>query len=269
MHTARLSTLLEQSRTGNLQERLSAIEALADLGAPDAVSALIELLQSPDDAVRYSAAHALATSGKHDVTSAAQALMAALSDRADIVRSEAATSLGILVYAPAANHLRERLRVDPEPLVRASAAEALGDIRDTMSVSELLSALQDEDEAVRAYAANSLGLVGAPELLRELRERVQKETSPRVRGELFAAQARLGDSEALVHFGNLLDVADSELLPALLNSLEDLFDRRTPSIPPESLDGITAALQRAAMRLPSVLAHTQQLQSAMQRHRRP
>jgi HEAT repeat protein len=77
------------------------------------------------------------------------------------------------------------LKNDPDPLVRASAAETLGDLGQEEAIAAIFVALVDTDESVRAYAANSIGLLGTPTLLPKLAAYIKSENSLRVKAELL------------------------------------------------------------------------------------
>ena len=86
----------------------------------------IRSLDSPDVAVRADAVRALVEHGES--AHVGSAIMRMLSDDDELVRSEAVDALGILVHLPALDELRAILRTDPSALVRAAAAESLGDL---------------------------------------------------------------------------------------------------------------------------------------------
>jgi HEAT repeat protein len=157
-----LARLVEACRSGPPEEQLAALERFRSLKVPEAVPAVVEALLSENAVVRSTAAGTLGRLGADASDVAGPALMAALDDDESIVRSDAADALGVLGYRPAAERIGALLGSESDAVVRAAAAETLGDIGDAGSVSGLEAALDDPDEAVRGYAASSLGLLGGP-----------------------------------------------------------------------------------------------------------
>lgn len=161
--------------------RIAGAAALGRLRDRRAVSPLINLCSDPYVGVRHAAADALAAIGD----GALEALLAALTDPAAIVRVAAARALGSMKDPRAVPALIERLS-DPGPEVRWSAAQALGDIgapaaaalslvlrgglkierlaaidalwkiADDRATEALLGALHDDDPDVREKASQAL-----------------------------------------------------------------------------------------------------------------
>jgi HEAT repeat protein len=90
--------------------------------------------------------------GKYSVV----ALIGALEDKNDIVRGDAVRALGGLGDARAVAPLVEALRNDKWCMIRQWAAYALGQIGSPQATEGLQAALKDEDEIVRAAAAEAL-----------------------------------------------------------------------------------------------------------------
>ena len=183
--------------------RIGATDALRSIlrlkpNSPEVVRALIDALGDTVDAVRMSAAFALTSAGVR-AEGAVPGLHDALHDTAHpAVRWQAAMILGSL--GPSAGQtsvpvLTEAL-ADPDPQVRAAAAEALGHIgqlsapalpklyillrdadadvrrkvvealpnisRDTSMIGLLIGALSDSAPEVRRSAVTALGTLGTP-----------------------------------------------------------------------------------------------------------
>ena len=183
--------------------RIGATDALRNIlrvspNSPEVVRALIDALGDTVDAVRMSAAFALTSAGVR-AEGAVPGLHDALHDTAHAaVRWQAAMILGSL--GPSAGQtsvpvLTEALS-DPDPQVRAAAAEALGNIgqvaapalpklyvllrdvdadvrrktvealpniaRDTSMIGLLIGALSDSAPEVRRSAVTALGALGTP-----------------------------------------------------------------------------------------------------------
>jgi HEAT repeat protein len=113
-----------------------------------------------DASVRVRASESL---GAFRVSEALQALVAAMTGDDDAaVRAQSARSLGRLEATDAADPLINAL-TDPEPDVRAAAAEALAALALDAAVEPLARALAiDADDSVRYLAAQGLARTGGP-----------------------------------------------------------------------------------------------------------
>ena len=249
-----IEILLKECRSSEPARQVEAMQRLLALDAYTSVPALVETLKSPDPVVRCTAAEALGHLGAKDSETAGAALLDLLADSEVIVRSEAVDALGILGYAPAVEQVRSLLLNDPEPLVRASAAETLGDLGDASALTELELALRDADESVRGYAANSIGLLGEPQLVPKLQGYAVSEQSPKVKAEFHGACYRLGATEDLDALLKLLDAADEELAVNIFNVLGDLTGRKVPPTLATDAARIRTSVTAFAQRIPLLSA---------------
>jgi HEAT repeat protein len=90
------------------------------------------------------------------------ALVAAMQDLDDEVRSKAAGALGKLGDRRAVTYLLEHLLSDPAPFVRARIASALGQFADNEVIDRLVRALGDPAWWVRMRSVEALEQIGAP-----------------------------------------------------------------------------------------------------------
>lgn len=240
----------------------AALLALRDRPDPAATTTLVRLATGATElSVRVCAIEAL---GAYRAWAevAGPALVSALADEDELVRSESADKLGLLGYGPAAVPLVGALS-DESAVVRAGAAESLGDLvapadPAAVVVREALARTirVDPDEAVRAYAAASLGLLGGPG--DQLAELVVAEKSAWVRAELAAAGYRTG-AEGLSSVVSAFSAADEELATRLLNLLDDLVVR-TPVRPAEAdVRVLGIALVEAGARFPLLRAYAEEV----------
>ncbi len=125
---------------------------------PDAVPALLAVLKSSTtDDQRYWAVRILGGSTESETVSP---LIAALQDRSDKVRAEAARSLGRLKARPAIHPLTDTLLRDPLAPVREEAARALGEIGDEQALEALKQALGELPYEVRSGALTAMEKMG-------------------------------------------------------------------------------------------------------------
>lgn len=171
------------SEDGNVRRK--AVEALGELGSPEAVGLLAQAYRAEGrDAFGVKAACAEAL-GRTERPEAAEPLGEMLGDSDYWVRRKAAEALG-RIPGPVASELLGRAAADPDPRVRAQALLALGARRESRPFLE--AGLRDADDRVAAAAVEALGGwegEGARDLLAQAAE------SPSWRVRLRAASALL------------------------------------------------------------------------------
>jgi HEAT repeat protein len=192
-----IALLIERCHGGDTRGQIVALQRLEELCAYDALSAVIELLSSPDEIVRSTAAEALGALGDREPDRVGPALLRLLDDPDMLPRNDAVESLGALRYQPARESLERGLRADPDWVVRASAAEALGCLGDDRALDALVQALDDEYAPVRGYATDAIGLLGTPELIPPLDRYLRIEWDLGAKFVLAGALYRLGSPQGL------------------------------------------------------------------------
>ena len=145
--------------------RAEAVTALAALKGPAAGDALRQAAQDPDPIIRMRAARLLA-----GVDADPGPLLALLSDGDDPVRRRALLSLARLwagqrgkpiAGADATAAKLAAMLDDPEPMIRAGACDALGELRVNTTALKLIERLGDAHYLVRRQAARALGVQAA------------------------------------------------------------------------------------------------------------
>jgi HEAT repeat protein len=244
-----------QSNTFRKDAQPAAAEALAKIGTPEAMAALIETLKDQEQApwVRSYAVNALGAVQEGKEVAVPPLLEAFCRDPNFIVRGMAASALGCLgpTAASAVPALRQALRDRGSQegweyvsgyTVRNSAARALGHLGPAAeeAIPDLIAALGDEDGELREAAADSL--MGLGEKAADALGRALKDGNERVRSKavltlqymrtsaraavrdlagavLFAEDDWLREqaARALAHLGP----AAEEAVPALKSALGD------------------------------------------------
>lgn len=110
-------------------------------------------------------------------------------------RTSIADGLGLWGHPRAINPLISALQEDEAPLVRVSAADALGRIGDRQAAQSLGEALTDESLWVRSAAAQALSQIAAPESVDALRDALSDAESL-VRGNATAALGHIATGRA-------------------------------------------------------------------------
>ena len=155
-----------QSRVAAERER--AVERLGEQPTLAAYRQIVGCARDPNPGVRARVAEALRL---HQRRGVAGVLMRLLRDKDDVVRINAAESLGLLRARSAIRSLQRSLRIDSEELVRAYAAEALGRVGDVRVISFLERyLLRDRSSAVRLRILTALHTLGARSRLDEIIE---------------------------------------------------------------------------------------------------
>lgn len=153
--------------------REAAAEALGRLGDARALEPLLEALKDPWEDLQVVAAEALT---KLNDTRVVEPLIKMLQDESIECSDTVAKTLGLLGDARAVEPLIKALK-DGGSLVRECAAEALGSLGDNRAVEPLMDALRDEDRGIRTAAAEALGRLGdsraVEPLARALQDREQ------------------------------------------------------------------------------------------------
>ena len=195
---------------------------------PQAVPALLDVLQSSKtDGQRYWAVRILGASTDTENT---DPLIAALQDRSEKVRAEAARSLGRLKARSAIHALTETLLRDPLAPVREEAARALGEIGDEQALEALKQALGELPYEVRAGALTAMEKMGdeaVPLFLQALdeddeRTRTQAATALERSGYVGTLIERLGvesGADSAPSFLVLLKVAKTGVVESLIQAL--------------------------------------------------
>jgi cellulose synthase operon protein C len=226
---------------------LAALQAFADLGAPDSVPTVLEYLSDNDALVRRAAidaAGALLDPRHPDgraVDPIARALQTAQNQRVE--QGALLDLLGQTGSPRAATTLLPFAGPGDDVSLRARALSALGFLGEAGQVPTLLVALDDDSGSVRLAAALALGrlpLVGrAPELLGRL-----EKSSERARGVLALALGGLvshtRDPRVAARLESLLDSAQAGERDALLELLG-----RVPL--PEAIAGMARLVEHSRL----------------------
>src|ERR1041384_3193511 len=138
---------------------IDAANALAQIGDPEAVDGLLNLIGSDDASIRQAAVSAL-----NSVIQPAMSvrIIPLLHDSDPNVRESAVKIAGYFGYPDAAGALVE-LSGDPNERVRWAAIEHLPYVEDDRVFAVLVNAIKDETPNVRAAAARALGTLDAPQ----------------------------------------------------------------------------------------------------------
>ncbi len=187
-------------------------------------------------------------------------LDAALRDVVDVkapVRASAAHDLGRQDDEHRERVVRalETALKDEEPIVRAAAAEALGDLRALEALAPLLVAVEDEDGSVREQAIVALGELRDPRATVRL-QRALKDPRPEVRFQAVMAYPRVTASHADAMSALVRATSDEDELVAHIafRMAEELADEKNEGIDARIVDRAVASLDHASARVRAVAA---------------
>jgi HEAT repeat protein len=251
IENAKVERLLELCRSGRADERCAAIAELQEMGAHEAIPVLLDLVGFPDAGVKANVAYALGDLGDEQ---AGPALVTLLGDADTLVRVNAAEALGLLRYTGGVDALIDALRADEDSLVRLHAAEALGVFDDDRALAALMGALDDPEEEVRAYGADSIGRSKRREYLSILRDKLDSDPSSYTKAFLLSALHRLGDDSSLVALVHMLTSTDDNFRITLANLIAD-------SVKPGDPGRIEDALEEVARDRPELRFEVEALKS--------
>jgi HEAT repeat protein len=164
--------------------RVAAIEAIGWVRDPSFAVAVANRLSDPAVDVRIAAAATLGRLGNRQVL---EPLVTAMANDPDPrVRAAAANAIGWL-RAPASVEPLSRALDDPAASVRAAAASGLGLIGNDRAVEPLLGVLDDRDSLVRYQAVGALMVLDDPRARPALQALSQNDPDPLVRNQATAA----------------------------------------------------------------------------------
>lgn len=186
---------------------------------------------------------ALALAWRRD-TGVLPALLAALGDDDWLVRELACHGLRVLADVRAVAALSRTVLAEEEPLVRAAAAEALGEIGGEDAVGPLIRALRDADAAVRAAAARGLGVLQSSQAVAPVVGLLQADPSMTVRCSAIQALREMASGvEAIMA---ALQDASPQVRKAAADALEDFADPRSFAPLITALDDPDLQVRKAA-----------------------
>jgi hypothetical protein len=155
--------LLQRIRSRPAWRRAQAADMLGRLRLQAAVPALVSALDDPSEDVRTVAARSLAAIRD---PAAVPALARALADPSRWTLSLVAENL--MAMGPSAVPPLLELLAGDEHNVRVAAIQILGEIRDPAATQALIGVLDESDLNLRAQAAAALGKLGGPDAERAL-----------------------------------------------------------------------------------------------------
>jgi len=157
-HPAALPPAMSRLDHADPAVRIAAIGVIGYLQSPDAVPQLVAVgARDPVAAVRHAALRALVSGAPEQV---AQAALAALKDAEWLIRAEAATILGKLRHAAAAEPLTGLLDFETQWQVREQATEALGLLQYKPAIAAIGRCLHSPVSNLRKVAVIALGRIG-------------------------------------------------------------------------------------------------------------
>ncbi|MDD4566264.1 MAG: HEAT repeat domain-containing protein [Methanoculleus chikugoensis] len=223
-----LEKCLEALRSSDASIRAAAVAALQGMGK-EAVGYIIETLTDPHYGVRIAAAEALGEIGEAD---AVEALIQALGDAREDVRIAVISALGRIGDRRAVGPLIHLFR-DRYHGVRVAAADAVAEFG-RGALRELEEALNDPLPVVRVTAAKAIGLVGATESIPVLIAHLG-DAAPDVRWSVARALSTFG-ATAIDPLFLVLRTGNKEVRLAAIDALWEIPDEGAADVLRYALD---------------------------------
>ena len=165
--------------------RANAAFALGEIGDEKALEPLLKEIKDKNHLVRIKTVKALGLLGN---TKAVEALIEAMEDKNAEVRASAALSLGEIGDEKALNALIEKAENKKEDKdVRVEAICALGMLKVDSAIPVLIKLMKDSEEDIRGWSADSIGKIGNPEAIEDLKKSMEKEKNTGVKEKLQSA----------------------------------------------------------------------------------
>ncbi len=158
-----VQTLLDSADYG---DRLRGVNQLRQLDPAIAFAKIQPLAQDPNVRVRYAAVSQFSTLGTQDKAKAYTVLRELLlNDPEPDIKAAAADSLGALQLTEAYPDLAALYHNTSEWLIQFSIIAALGELGEPQSFSLLTEALQNPVELIQSAAISSMGELGNPDAI--------------------------------------------------------------------------------------------------------
>lgn len=203
-------SILAGLRDADDEIRRLSVERLLLLPLSEALPELISSLGDPSWRVRKAGVERLVACGEGEAV--ARALIEALADGDNPGRRNSAVEALMQMGEPVVETLIAALGTDDVD-VRKFLVDTIAGIGSPLGQAAMIETLADPDPNVRAAAADALGAIGGMEVHAPLRERAVDESED--------ALVRLSALQALVHLGARVDVPDLEAVigdPSLANA---------------------------------------------------
>lgn len=186
-----------------------------------------KMMSVPEDRVRERAIKLA-----ENIKSGYKWIVSASQDKSSFVRRQVAESLCSYSNRTARDTLIEILLNDPEPVVRAEAADSLSCFK--LSESELCALLitltTDPNIMVRSYAALALGASANPWVLPYIRRQLKRIKSEDIRVSLMSSAIELGDADLIHALLTHLDSDSYQIRCAVVNIISFLMTKLNPLI---------------------------------------
>jgi signal transduction histidine kinase len=227
-----MKRLASNLNSSDQNKRMSAISSLKQLGGSQAITTLIEALQSRYSDVRWRAADVLGQIGDKR---AVRALVGALKDEDVTVRMKSADALGSIGGNEAVSALIKALK-DKDSSVRNIVALSLTRLSNNAAViGAMISVLKSKDSTLHPIVAEALINIGGARVVVALANAL-KNSKDFQRRAIADVLGQIGDKRAVGALVDALKSEDASLSSIVTNVLSRLNNQRVKSALADALN---------------------------------
>ena len=235
----------------------SALNALAEIGSPEAIFLVVERLPHVDIAIRKRYATVLDRVGRQQ---GIDLLVDRLTQKDSQVKESAVYVLGLMKAKEVVSHILERLQ-DDDP-VRLSAVIALGQLQLPETIQDLIRMLHDPVPMIRVRAIEALAGLRASEAIQPLIT-LLSDQSPIVRYSTAANLGQLEATEAVPHLILLLDDENNDVRRISASTLAQLAPQQAVSYILRQLSDVDSDVRHNAVTILNTLDRQQGIQALL------
>jgi HEAT repeat protein len=196
--------------SANLGDRLRGVNQLRELDKSLAFELVITPIKDSNTRVRYAAVSLLDTIGDVDLDKSLEILRNCLQDAEYDVKAAAADALGALKLTAALPEIIDLYHQTEEWLLKLSIVAALGEMQDQRALPLLAEALESEVELIRMTTVQTIGELGNLAGV-DLLTKIIEDPDTQIRFRVAEALGRIGGEPATAILKKMANDPDSKV----------------------------------------------------------